>query len=86
MSGELESLLVDPETREPVRRASERELAELKKRMRENRVRRHDGGPLPFDLEGALLTTNGKTAYAIVDGIPWMLVDLRLELGEPLAS
>lgn len=76
---ELEARLVDPETREPLHRASPDELAALQAAIAGGRVRRADDGPLPERIDGAYLDPSGRRAYPVVDGIPTFLVDERLE-------
>lgn len=80
LSPELLALLADPETHEPLRIASDDELASLRAALREGRARRRSGEPLPGELLGALLSQGGRVAYPIEDGIPNLLIDERLEL------
>ena len=69
---------VDPETHEPLRLATEDELAALRDAIAKGEARRPDGEAIgPF--EGAYITEDGTKAYPIVDGVPVFLVDERIE-------
>lgn len=81
---ELVSQLVDPETHEPVDRATDRELQSLREALARGRARRHDGGAPPDEFEAAFLTEGGDRAYLVVDGIPNFLVNERIDLDPPL--
>ena len=76
----LEPLLADPETHEPLRRASEDELTSIATAIRERRARRHDGGPLPSTIDGAYVSQDGRWFYPDADGLPSLLIDERVEL------
>src|SRR5262245_51792466 len=73
-SPELLERLCDPLTREPVRLASDAELAALRDAIAAGKARRRGGGDLPAGIEGAFLSDGGKRAYPIVDGLPYMLI------------
>jgi hypothetical protein len=81
----LDAMLRDPETREPMRRATQDELEAIAWAMREGRARRHDGGELPASIPGAYVSGGGRWVYADADGFPSLLVDERIELDEPLS-
>jgi uncharacterized protein YbaR (Trm112 family) len=85
-SAELLERLCDPLTREPVRLASEAEVAALKAAIAAGRGRRRGGGEAPGAIEGAFLSDGGKRAYPIVDGLPYMLVDEAIELDAPITG
>lgn len=76
----LDELLADPETREPLRRATPEELAQLAAALREGRARRHDGGALPRAIDGAYVSRDGRWVYPDADGVPSLLIDERVEL------
>lgn len=76
----LDALLADPETHEPLRRASDDELTSIATALRERRARRLDGGPLPSTVEGAYVSQDGRRVYPDADGLPSLLIDERLEL------
>lgn len=78
--------LVDPLTHEPVHPATPEQLAALHDAVSRGAVRRRGGGAPPEALDGALMTSGGRAAYPIVNGLPHLLVDDRLELHEPLGE
>jgi uncharacterized protein YbaR (Trm112 family) len=75
----LDAILVDPETHEPMRRASPRELERLAERIGEGRAR-CAGRPLPARVEGAYVSHGGLWIYPDVEGIPSLLADERIVL------
>lgn len=81
---ELLEILVDPDTRGPVRLATEGELGKLKEAVGSGRARRHDGKEASDTFEAAFLCQGGAVAYVVEDGIPVFLIDERLDLAPPL--
>jgi uncharacterized protein YbaR (Trm112 family) len=79
----LDELLVDPETREPVARATQDQLEALAWALREGRARRRSGA-LPAKVDGAYLSHGNRWVYPDVDGIRSLLIDERIELDAPL--
>lgn len=79
----LDALLVDPETHEPLERASRDQLEKLAWALREGRAR-SKGGALPSRIDGAFLSHGGRWVYPDVDGLASLLIEERLELDEPL--
>lgn len=84
ISRELLDILADPETHEPVKLATDEQLATLRERVTKGAARRRDGGELPESFEAALLSQGNRVAYLVADGVPNFLVDDRVELDEPL--
>lgn len=84
LTPELLELLADPETHEPLVLADEGQLARLRSAIQEGRARRRGGEPASADFEGALLSQGQRVAYLIAGGIPNLLIDDRLELGQAL--
>ncbi|HEY8427739.1 MAG TPA: hypothetical protein VIL20_05165 [Sandaracinaceae bacterium] len=82
----LVELLADPETHEPVRRATPEELEAVARALREKRARVHGGGEPPARIEGAYVGGGGRFLYPDVDGMPSLLVEERIELDEPLGG
>jgi uncharacterized protein YbaR (Trm112 family) len=80
---DLEAKLVDPETHEPMRRASQSQLELLRERIHARKARRHDGGMIDA-IDGAFLSRGRRVAYPILGGIPCLLIELRIELDEPI--
>ncbi len=77
---DLLEILVCPETKQPVRLASEQVLAELNQRIRAGELRNRGGDPVAKRLEAGLVREDGKILYPIEDDIPVMLVDESIEL------
>lgn len=82
----LDTLLVDPETKEPVRRASAAEIEAIREAIRERRARRHGGGELPRDVDGAYVSHDGRWIYPDTLGFPSFVVEDRLELDAPIEA
>ncbi len=76
----LDALLADPETKEPLKRATDAQLAALRDAIASGAARRADGEPPPASIDGAYLPRGRRWAYPIVDGVPSFLVEARLEL------
>jgi uncharacterized protein YbaR (Trm112 family) len=83
---ELLRNLVDPETHEPVRVATEDELEDLREALRSGRARQHDGNRHPTHFEAAFLSYGGDRAFLVVDGIPNFLVEERIDIDPPLGG
>lgn len=82
---DLEACLRDPETKEPVRRATDADLAKAHDAIARGRAKRHDGGELPKKIDGAYLSHGGRWLYAdAAPGIPSFLIEERIELDDPL--
>ncbi|UJR80067.1 hypothetical protein [Sandaracinus amylolyticus] len=83
MQPHLLEMLADPETRKPLSRASEADLAKLRGAIDAGRARRRDGHAIPA-FEGAFLTTDRKVAYLVENGVPNFVIDERVELDAPV--
>ena len=81
---ELLEILVDPDTRGPVRLATDPELEALRAAVGDGRARRKDGKEASGSFEAAFLCQKGAVAYVVEDGIPIFLIDERLEIEPPL--
>ncbi len=81
---ELLEILVDPETKGPVRLATEAELAQLREALGSGRAKRKDGKEASSTFEAAFIAQDGRVAYVVEDGIPVFLIDERLEISPPL--
>ena len=81
---ELLEILVDPETKEPVRLASDGELARLRAAVGAGRATRKDGKEASSTFEAAFIAQQGAVAYVVEEGIPIFLIDERLEIAPPL--
>ena len=71
----LLEILVCPVSRVPIKRLPKDKLAVLNRHRERNGLVRVDGSSVEKRLEEALITTDGKTVYAVESGIPVMLVD-----------
>ena len=80
----LDEVLADPETHQPVTRASEERLDAIRAAIREGKARRHDGGALPDRVEGAYVSEDGRWVYPDAEGFPSLLIEDRLELDPPI--
>jgi uncharacterized protein YbaR (Trm112 family) len=70
---ELLSILVCPETRQPLREATADELRTVRDRF-------GAASPEGGTIDGALLTADGRRAYVIVDAIPDLLPEHAVSL------
>jgi uncharacterized protein YbaR (Trm112 family) len=82
ISKELLEILVCPETRTPLSLAGEELVDRVNQAIGEGRLRNKAGETLRRPLEGGLVRADGSTLYGIVDGIPVLLIDESIELGQ----
>lgn len=78
---ELLEILVCPETRQPLTRATPAQIAELNERVRSGTLRNRGGEPVEGELHEGLVREDGRVLYPVDDGIPVMLVEESIELG-----
>ena len=71
----LLEILVCPASRVPVRRLPKDRLAVLNRHRERHGLVYVDGSGVEGPVEEALVTTDGKTVYAVRAGIPVMLED-----------
>ena len=71
----LLEILVCPVSRVPIKRLPKDKLAVLNRHREHDGLVRVDGSSVEKRLEEALITTDGKTVYAVESGIPVMLED-----------
>ena len=71
----LLEILVCPVSRVPVKRLPKDKLVILNRQRERNGLVHVDGSRVEDPLEAALVTTDGKTVYAVEAGIPVMLED-----------
>jgi uncharacterized protein YbaR (Trm112 family) len=77
---DLLEILVCPESKQPVKLASQQILAELNQKIRARELRNRGGDPVSKPLEAGLVREDGKVLYPIEDDIPVMLVEESIEL------
>ncbi len=80
LDARLLSALVCPETQQSVALASAELVAQLNAKSHAGSLKTHAGNMVHGDVEHALLRADGKCAYLVVDGVPNMLVDERIDL------
>ena len=82
MDRALLDIICCPVTRTPLELLSERELARLNESIAARRVKNRDEAVVEEPLEQALVTRAGKLIYPIRDGIPVLLEDQAMPLGQ----
>lgn len=71
----LVEILVCPVSKVPVKMLSRDKLAILNRCIEAGDIQRQDGSVVSEPLQGALITEDGRTVYAVEDDIPVMLQD-----------
>ncbi len=72
--------VVCPETHQPVVLASAELVARLNKASTDGSLKTHAGQLVNGVIEQALVRQDGKCAYLVMDGVPSMLIDERIDL------
>lgn len=72
--------IVCPETHQPVTLATAEVVARLNQASTEGSLKNHAGHMVNGLIEHALVRQDGKCAYLVMDGVPSMLVDERIDL------
>ncbi len=70
---ELLDILVCPETKQPVKLASDKDLQNINERISSSMLTNRAGDKVTEKLEAGLLREDGKIIYPIRNGIPAML-------------
>lgn len=78
---ELLDKLACPESRQPLRLATDEELGDLRRRLEAGELKRVGGEPAEGPLEGALVREDGAVCYPIRDALPRLLVEEGIALG-----
>jgi uncharacterized protein YbaR (Trm112 family) len=81
---ELIEILVCPETKRPVRAASAEELARVNAGVRQGTLRNRGGSRVERELSEALVRDDGRVLFPVEDGIPSMLIEESIPLGDVL--
>jgi uncharacterized protein YbaR (Trm112 family) len=82
MDRKLLDILACPATRQPLALLEARGLGALNQAIAGGIVQRVDGAPQTTALREALVTRDRKLAYRIDDGIPVLLVEEGIALGQ----
>ena len=77
------SMLRCPRTGGELRLADGRELAALNQSMLDGKLKNAAGREMERSMEGALVSACGRWLYPIHEGIPVLLVEEALQLGQP---
>lgn len=80
LDAELLSILVCPETHQPVRPAAAEILKSLNERIRAGGLKNRQGDAVTKPIEEALVREDGRCLYIVDEGIPNMLIDERIDL------
>jgi uncharacterized protein YbaR (Trm112 family) len=80
VSEELLEILVCPETKQPVARASEELLRRLAADVEAGTLRNRGGEKVTRAPSEGLVREDAKVLYPVEDGIPVMLIDESIEL------
>lgn len=78
----LLDILVCPVTRLPLTWLPAAELEALNRAVAEGRVKHRDGSVVEAALEQALVTRDGKLAYAVQDGVPVLLEEQGIVMSQ----
>jgi uncharacterized protein YbaR (Trm112 family) len=78
----LLEILACPATRQPLAMLDARGLAALNGAIAAGGIQRADGSPQQAPVKEALVTRDRKLAYRIDDGIPVLLADEAIALGQ----
>jgi uncharacterized protein YbaR (Trm112 family) len=82
MDRKLLDILACPATRQPLALLEKPGLAALNAAIADGTIRREDGSPQAEPLREALVTRDRKRAYRIDDGIPVLLVEESIAIGQ----
>jgi len=82
----LLDIICCPVSRQPMSKLTSTTLERLNELIREQRISSRDETLVSEELEGALVTDDGKLAYPIVDGIPVLLAERGIALAQLNAS
>ena len=80
VSEDLLSILVCPESKQPVALAGEDVLAKVNAQVEAGSLRNRGGDAVTKPVTEALVREDGKLLYIVDDGIPVMLIEEAIEL------
>ena len=82
MDRKLLDILACPATRQPLALLESRGLDVLNRAIAHGGIQRADGSPQNEPLAEALVTRDRKLAYRVEDGVPVLLVEDAIALGQ----
>ena len=77
------AMLRCPRTGGELRLAGAEELAALNQSLLEGKLKNAAGRKMERSMEGAMVSACGRWLYPVHDGIPVLLVEEALQLGQP---
>jgi uncharacterized protein len=80
LSADFLSLLCCPEDHTPLKPADDELVARLNASIEAGKLKNRGGQTLSKQLDGALVRSDGRIAYPIVDEIPVLLIDEGISL------
>ena len=80
VSQDLLDILVCPETKQPVKPASDELLARINDQIEAGSLRNRGGDTVSNAISEGLLREDGQILYVVDDGIPVMLIEESIEL------
>jgi uncharacterized protein YbaR (Trm112 family) len=80
VDAELLAILVCPENHLPVKPADPPLVASLNAQAQAGTLKNRQGKPVPGPIEEALIREDGKCVYLVVDSIPIMLIEERIDM------
>lgn len=86
MHDDLLKILCCPVSHVAFRRAGTTDLAAINESIANGRVQNRGGRTLSTPLSGALITTDEMSLYPIEDGIPVLLADEGIVLGDAIRA
>ena len=79
---ELLEVLVCPESKQPLREADAALLTRVNAAVAKGALRNRAGEVVRDSMEGGLVREDGKFVYPVREGIPIMLIDEAIALGD----
>ncbi len=76
------AILVCPEDKTPVKQAPQDVVDAINKRMKEEKLLNRGGDKVNDPIDGGLLREDGKYLYPIREGIPIMLIEEAIPMGD----
>ncbi|RMG43511.1 MAG: hypothetical protein D6719_03680 [Candidatus Dadabacteria bacterium] len=80
IDSELLEILVCPESHQPLEIAEEQLIRELNEKIEKGELKNHSGDTVKNSFSGGLIRQDKKALYPIVDDIPVLLIEERIDL------